>query len=504
MKQTDKKKPRVGVKWKLFGYLAAFSAIILTTLWICQVLFLDDIYKLIKTAEIRRAAVKLTESVGSDGFESDAADIAGKNNVCVRVFLMIDRNNAREILSLDTQPNCMSHNMSRIGVFTLFDAAEDNSGKVLRRYRYDESTRIYYSVGESSSGNEDPSDEESIIYALITKTSDGAELFIILNSVISPVGATVRTLNALLCIISGILIAAAFVFAFVMSKHISKTIADINAAAKQLAAGEYDADFSVKGYKEIAELSETLRYAASELSKVENMRRELIANISHDLRTPLTLINGYGEVMRDIPGENTPENMQVILDETARLTSLVNDVLDISKLQSGVQQIHPAEVRVTQTVKDAIERYNKLVEHKGYIITFSYDREAVTVTDETRFLQAFYNLLNNAVTYTGDDKTVSVRQEIVDTDGTNQIRISVSDSGEGIAPDKLPLIWDRYYKIDANHKRAAVGSGLGLSIVRTVMDMLGGAYGVESTVGIGSTFWISLPIKSEESGADSP
>lgn len=135
---------------------------------------------------------------------------------------------------------------------------------------------------------------------------------------------------------------------------------------------------------------------------------------------------------------------------------------------------------------------------KGYKITFDYDREISVATDETRFLQAFCNLLKNAVTYTGADMTVSVYQTLVfDANGRSYVRISVKDTGEGIEKSQLPLIWDRYYKADKDHKRAAIGTGLGLSIVRSIMDMLGGGYGVSSRIGEGSTFWIQLPIDND-------
>lgn len=127
--------------------------------------------------------------------------------------------------------------------------------------------------------------------------------------------------------------ALALIFAAIMSKKVSKPIIKINESAKELAKGNVAVHFDGEGYREITELNDTLNYAAEELSKVENLRRELIANVSHDLRTPLTMITGYAEVMRDIPGENTPENVQIIIDEANRLTSLVNDMLDISSFR---------------------------------------------------------------------------------------------------------------------------------------------------------------------------
>ena len=182
--------------------------------------------------------------------------------------------------------------------------AEKAGGDLIQRFRYDETHGIYYQVDDSFGGRDDT---ESIIYTLITNNAAGDRILIILNSVITPVSATVDTLNRMLIIISAVLLILALIFAAVISRRISRPIIRINESAKQLAKGNYDVSFSGRGYREISELAGTLNYAAEELGKVENLRRELIANISHDLRTPLTMIEGYAEVMRDLPGEeHTP------------------------------------------------------------------------------------------------------------------------------------------------------------------------------------------------------
>ena len=242
---------------------------------------------------------------------------------------------------------------------------------------------------------------------------------------------------------------------------------------------------------EIEELSDTLNYAAKELSKVESLRRELIANMSHDLRTPLTMISGYGEVMRDIPGENTPENVQIIIDETKRLTNLVNDMLDLSKIQSGVQELNLSEVNITQEIKNIIKRYDTLLKKDEYDIHFEYDEEVIVEADIIKLNQVIYNLINNAINYTGEDNQVIVRQIVKN----KKVRIEIIDHGPGIEKDQLPYIWDRYYKVDKTHVRSKVGSGLGLSIVKGLLELHHAEYGVESEESKGSVFWFALPIK---------
>lgn len=206
------------------------------------------------------------------------------------------------------------------------------------------------------------------------------------------------------------------------------------------------------------------------------------------------MISGYAEVMRDIPGENSPENLQIIIDETERLSELVTDMLDISKLRAGTQTPHMTYFDLTETVREVMKRYEKLKHHDGYNISFESDGEAFVYADRTMLLQVVYNLINNAINYTGDDKTVKVSQSFGEHDGERRVRISVADTGPGIPRDQIPLIWDRYYKIDKVHRRAAVGTGLGLSIVKGILQLHNAAYGVESSEGQGSVFWLELPI----------
>ena len=201
--------------------------------------------------------------------------------------------------------------------------------------------------------------------------------------------------------------------------------------------------------------------------------------------------------MRDIPGENTPENIQIIIDETSRLSELVNDMLDISRIQAGTRKPEFQLFSITDTVRDTMRRYERLTMQDGYRIDFESNGDAQVFADRGMILQVIYNLINNAINYTGEDKCVSVKQDISD----GHVRISVMDTGEGIPEEQLTLIWDRYYKIDKVHKRATVGTGLGLSIVKGILELHNAAYGVQSAIGQGSVFWFELDIVPESKGS---
>ena len=279
-----------------------------------------------------------------------------------------------------------------------------------------------------------------------------------------------------------ILAVLALATAGLMSKIITKPIVKMNESAKRLAKGEYGTDFTVSGYREIDELADTLNYASKELAQTDTLQKELISNVSHDLRTPLTMIKGYGEVMRDIPGENTSENIQIIIDETTRLSDLVNDMLDLSKIKSGTRKPELQPFSLTQTVRETMLRYERLTMQNGYRIEFINDSDTMIYADRGMLLQVIYNLINNAINYTGDDKFVSVKQTV----SGDTVRISVTDTGDGIATDELDRIWDRYYKVDKIHKRATVGTGLGLSIVKHAAAFHNAEVTIESKVDHGT------------------
>ena len=300
------------------------------------------------------------------------------------------------------------------------------------------------------------------------------------------IGDAVRT--QLWLTIGAILLATVLV-GFTMAKSISQPIIETNEAAKELSRSRYTRPPHSGGYREIAELNDTLVRAAEDLGRVEDLQRELIANISHDLRTPLTMIEGYAEAMRDIPEEVTPENMQIIIDESNRLSTMVNEVLDFSRLRTGNLELEQTDFNLTGQVREIVGRVSKMTAVDGYTVVFEPAADRYATGDRGRIGQVLYNLIGNALTYTGPDRKILITQE----DIGSRVRISVTDSGEGIPADELPYIWDRYYRSRENHRRAVIGSGLGLNICRGILEKHEARYGVRSETGQGTTFWFELP-----------
>jgi signal transduction histidine kinase len=331
---------------------------------------------------------------------------------------------------------------------------------------------------------------DSMLYAKITDNS-----VILINAQLTPVDATTTTIMSLLLIVSAVSIAAAVIVGLIIAKTLSVPLTKLTATAEKIGTPEYEKLQGHPGCRETEELNETLSKASAELQKVDDLRRELVANVSHDLRTPLTMISGYGEMMRDIPGENNAENIQIIIDEADHLNRLVNDILSLSKLESGMDGLQMTEFNVTAELSALIGRYSTMRTVEGYTIDFEHDKEYVIKGDELKLMQVFYNLINNAINYTGQSKHVLIRQTEIVEDNKNYLRFDIIDDGEGILPENLPYIWDRYYKENRAHKRAGVGTGLGLSIVKKIIEQHNGIYGVISEPGKGSDFYIMLSLQ---------
>lgn len=496
-----RQKRHLTLRGRLILGFSLFSAILIAVLWLFQTVFLEEIYKGIKISEIRSAAKELTARINDSELNTVAEKIGTRKNVCILVLLINDDGEVQTLVSADCIERCLIHHpdIDTKSFYELYRFVDAEGGDKLQYYRYD--VHMHAFLATSDALFERSEDEQSIVYTSLIEDALGNQLMVMLNSVISPVEATVQTLRRQLIVITGLILLLSAFLALFLSKRLAKPITELNEKAKKLAGSDYSIDFTATGYQEICELGETLNRAEAELSQVDRLKDELIANISHDLRTPLTLISGYAEVMRDIPGESTPENLQIIIDEAGRLTSFVNQLLDLSKLQSGAVPMNPDYFSLTQYLNEALVRYNKMLNSQEYRILLNAPDEVTVYADRVRFEQAFYNLLNNAITHTGADKTVTITQQVIysaDSAVPSSVRVSVIDSGEGIEPDKLPYIWDRYYKVDKVHKRAQLGSGLGLSIVKTIMERMGGSYGVESTPGRGSCFWIELPLRTDD------
>lgn len=480
----NKKRKSLSIKTNIFLSIFVLTAVLLSSLWIMQSIFLSGLYKATKERDVERASNLICEGLEESSQSDFVKQFSSEYQLCIKIYNCY---NGYSVVSESEcqESNCFLHKLtydSSLYSSWLTGAMADENGTFSSTIKKEDFKKYnFYSFdGEA----------ENTFLHVETVSVDGAIYMVVLSSVIEPARPTVVAFRIMLIIISVLLIAMAIVISLVLSRRISSPIVSMSNNAKKLANADYEVEFIEKGPREIKDLARMLNYTAGELGKLDSMQKELIANISHDLRTPLTMISGYAEMMRDIPSENTPENLQIIIDETSRLTSLVNDMLSVSRLQAGTQKMDIRRVNLTNAVYQTVERYARFKEHNDFVINFEYDETVYIMADEIRLLQVIYNLINNAINYTGVDRTVIVKQSVEN----DIVRISVCDTGDGIKEEDLPLIWDRYYKVDKIHRRAVVGTGLGLSIVKNILLAHGSRFGVSSELKKGSIFWFEFKI----------
>ncbi len=291
-----------------------------------------------------------------------------------------------------------------------------------------------------------------------------------------------------------LIVICSIIVSMILASKITKPIREITKKAKNIGEGKYDTVFPKNGVQEIEELSETLEEVQKELSKNEEIKRDLMANVSHDLKTPLTMVKAYAEMIKDISYKDPKkmqEHLDIIIEEVDRLTVLVNDILDLSKEQNDVLMYNYEEYDLVKEIKKIIKRYSVMKETQDYKFKLELPKKAMVKADKNKINQVIYNLLNNAINYTGKDKLVTIRM----TKEENDYLVEVIDTGKGIKEQEIKYIWDKYYKNDKNHQRNVVSTGLGLSIVKEILTRHNFSYGVTSKINHGSTFYFKINIK---------
>jgi len=317
---------------------------------------------------------------------------------------------------------------------------------------------------------------EQARYALISRPVSGGILLVVFSLV--DVSEASRVLLQQLWVITAVLLTAALILSLVLSRRFSRPIVAVTAAAKQMAAGDYSVKTPVTARDEIGQLTKALNELGDELGKTEELRRELIANVSHELRAPLTIIRGYAETVRDVTWPNEEKRtsqLNAIVEESARLGGLVTDILDYSRLQSGAESMQLQSFSCATELGELVGRFALAAGQRDIVLELSCP-EADVLFDRAQFAQVVSNLLDNAMRHAKSASRIRVRGEAKG----NAMRISVENAGEPIPPEELPKIWDRYHRAPKQGEAGGLGTGLGLAIVKTILERHGVAYGVES------------------------
>jgi signal transduction histidine kinase len=286
---------------------------------------------------------------------------------------------------------------------------------------------------------------------------------------------------------SAFAVIVAVVVAGVLGAMLARPLREIGGAARRIAEGDYEARIPRDGPEEIVSLSDSFNQMAAALEEQERMRREFIANAAHELRTPLTNLQGYLEALRDGVIEPDRATFESLWDEAERLVRLSRSLDTLAMGDAGAPAA-PVDLDLAATIRAAVDLARPAILAAGLELSVDLPDTLSVRADPDQLAQVVGNLLQNAIRYTPPAGRVSVRAERRPAD----VLVSVANSGDGIPAGDLPHVFERFYRVDKSRDRASGGAGIGLAIVRQIVEAVGGAVGVESRDGM-TRFWFSLP-----------
>ena len=451
------------INFKTLLYLVIFSITILLLLLLSQNILLKfsyENYQENKMGEVVRDIRKFS----SDELVTELEGVAYDNGVCIQYSL----SSGDKILYNTLMVGCgLNKNNSQI---------TDLINDIMESGKMTSNIKLINNVSETK--------------ALLSGVQVENGYVFIYSNLEDLDGANIVLRGQLIYITIIVIVLACFISYF-LSIKITKPITNITKKAKELGEGRYDTYFERSDVLEIDELANTLNHVGKDLSKIDELRRDLMANVSHDLKTPLTMIRAYAEMVRDISykdKEKMDKDLNIIIEETERLNVLVNDILDLSKMQADADTLTIEEFDLVEVIHEVMRRYEILKTTEDYEFIVTLPEKAIVKADRSKIMQVIYNLVNNAINYTGDDKKVYVTL----TESKKEYLFEVRDTGKGIKKEEIPYIWDKYYKSDKKHQRNVVSTGIGLSIVKEILSKHKFDYGVKSVAKRGSTFYFKI------------
>ena len=491
---------------KLWLYFVLFAALLFSLLWLLQTVGLQKFYDGMMKNNIRRAAQTIIAASKSDDFIEIIDHLTFEESLLVyitdeqgRVYYSSDSFNP--YFRQEPKPGRRSpggkNNPNRPN-----DPAGYQSG--FFRNLPDNYDVFLAALAESKIGTVEYTSGNSFIYgAHITLNDDfddddddndelkPAVLYV--SGTLGAVGAAASIIQTQLLWVTGLSLVLAFVIAWLISRRFDKPIKQLNEQAKMLSEDKYEDRFQKGFCRELDELDDSLNESAEKLAEAREYQKELLANVSHDLRTPLTMIKGYAEMVRDISWEDETqrnEDTGVIIKEADRMTALVNEILEYSQLMQTNAEISLTDVDFSTLTERVTDRFEPIFRSEDGIIERDITPGCIVQGNESLLERAVFNLIDNAIRHSGEkDKrvTISVRNK------GGRTCLTVRDYGEGIDPAELPHIWEKYY---TSRQRSGKGvSGLGLAIVKQTAQLHHGEVSAESIPGEGSIFTLELPCK---------
>ncbi|MDD3428492.1 MAG: HAMP domain-containing sensor histidine kinase [Oscillospiraceae bacterium] len=471
------------IKHKLMLFVTLLCGVIIGIVWLLNVVLLEPTYYRTIVKELRHTAAQAYAIIEKDSLftaqtQSSLYSI-GSIGTCIDISYA---DTLQCVMSVEgIGDSCRMHPYTRSILFS-HPTRETNSATALAARTNILNTK----VGEISTLTIPGNGSQQLLAG--TQTPNG--YIIIVSQNLERISQAVDVLKRQLALVSAIVIVIALLAGYWFSGWFSRPLSSLSNAAREIATGNYRVRVDIDQQDEIGILAQDFNFMAEQVCKTDNLQKELMANISHDLRTPLTLIKGYAETIRDLNGENPvkrQEQLNIIVDETDRLSGLVNSVMELSKLSSGAEKPVLVSFDISEMCEEIGYRYQGICESHGYRLQFETVGERYVNADPNLISRVMYNLLGNALNHIGEDGRLILR--LTDTK-EGSVRIEVTDHGCGIDTADLPYIFDRYFRSRADSGK--IGTGLGLSIVKAILVGHGCPFGVTSTVGEGSTFWFEI------------
>ncbi|GAW91940.1 integral membrane sensor signal transduction histidine kinase [Calderihabitans maritimus] len=302
-----------------------------------------------------------------------------------------------------------------------------------------------------------------------------------------------RRLSAVVILLAALI---ATILTYFLAKYVSSPLQKMSQAALMIAKGDFSVKVDVRAKDELGTLARSFNYMAEQLARVEKMRREFIANISHELRTPISFISGVLQGIHDktIQSREQEKYVSLAIKETDRVSKLINDMLELSRLEHGDIKLELQKVDLQEVVLETLAAKEPEFLKKDLKPELNFTAKPYVLADPNRVKQMIINLLDNAIRFSPTGKTIAIGIEKTYTQATVWIR----DYGPGIPEEEQEFIWDRFYKVDKTRKQEEGSSGLGLAITKMLAEVQRGSVGVKSQLGEGSTFYFSLPLWENE------
>ena len=478
-----------GIRFHIWLYFALFALGILALFGVLQNVLIEPYYRDNKISAIQSVADVIVESM----IESEVVDqamndevfrVSVNNNVCAIIY----NDKGQIVFSTDALgSSCIFNQSFSLGSSSYRSLNSANSLKDEVISRGDELSEVFRNT---------KSNQEMILYARYIR-SNLANYTLYVNSPVELLDSTLQIFTTQFTILTAGLLVLSLILSVFLSNRIASPILSMHYPATELASGNYDVQFNGGHFSELDDLARTLNTATEKLSKVDELRKDLIANMSHDIKTPLTMIKAYAEMIQDISGDNPVkrnEHLDVILKEVDYPDHLVTDMSELSKMQSGNFVIKLSQFDLREEIDEIVLLMQALCDEKQIHMSVDSPECVLVSADRVKIKQVIYNFVSNAIKHTGNGTEVSI--QVTDKDGI--VKVKVTDNGPGISEEDLPYIWNRYYKIDKGFRRSVKSTGLGLAIAKAILDTHDADYGVISEEGKGSCFWFELVVEDAE------